>query len=178
MFGDTVEAVDVLQGIPPEITISAPAKVNRKPKRTNTCNHWQIDKLYNMGAIDQDQHYAGVHIRYWRECAIASHLKALSIETVRGGASGDVDGINVNRLDAKSLMSKIIIAVKNREMAETKLLWAPAVWVAIDDLTMSHAAAKLGMRKSAGLERVLYSLTALYEELERSELLFWQRSVL
>lgn len=145
------------------------------PRRRNTCNQWMIDKLFNAGVIDQEQHFAGVHIRFWRECAISSHLKALSVESIRGGA-GDMDGLNAQRLDAKSLMSKIIIAMRDREHAEARaMLWAPCVWIAIDDLTISHAIAKMGKRRQTGFQHVQYAFTALYEELERNELLFWQR---
>lgn len=158
-------------GLPKEIQI---AGKSRKPKRKNSCNHWGVDKLYNAGVIDSDQHYACVHIRFWWECITSSHLKALSVESVRGGV-GDMDGLQLHRYDAKSLMSKAVQAMHARELAEIKLLWAPCVWVAIDELTMTVAAARLGMRKNSGLERVQYAFTALYEELERGGLLFWQR---
>ena len=161
-------------GIPP--MIDAP-KINRKPKRKNTCNHWQIDKLYNAGVIDSDQHYAGVHIRFWREMMQSSHLKAMCLEDVRGGM-GDAHAAPIGRLDAQSHMSKLIIAIKNRETDECRaMLWASCVWVAIDDMSLSDAVKMMGVRKKNGIEHVLYSLTALYEELEHNELLFWQRDV-
>lgn len=163
----------MLDTVAPEQTKSKP----KKKRRTNTINAWMIDRLFNAGIINEEQHMAGVHVRFWWECIMATGLRCISLEaadTIRSRSFSPED-LYTTRLSAQDLLNKINLAMHQRGHAECRLLWAPVVWVACDDLSLSQAAARLGKRKGAGIEQVKEALQACYDEMEGRNLLFWQR---
>lgn len=150
-------------------------KEKKRKRRANTTNAWMIDRLFNAGIINEDQHIAGVHVRFWWECIMASGLRCISLETEMANRGGKPVDWYAERLSAQDLLNKLNLAMHQRGFSEGRLLWAPVVWVACDDLSLSEAAAKLGKRKADGIEQVKEALQACYDEMEGRNLLFWQR---
>lgn len=152
-------------------------KEKKRKRRANTTNAWMIDRLFNAGIINEDQHMAGVHVRFWWECIMATGLRCISLEAADmiRSRTFSPDDLYATRLSAQDLLNKINLAMHQRGQAECRLLWAPVAWVTCDDLSLSEAAARLGKRKGAGIEQVKEALQACYDEMEGRNLLFWQR---
>lgn len=147
-----------------------------RPRR-NTASLWNCDRLYNAGHINQDQHFALMHLRWWWDCIHRAALGSLSLETMHGNRVHFLHKeVDADRLDAQSMLAKISTAMHERGHNETMLLWAPCFWLAVDELSMERAIKKLGKRRTQGREQIDYALTCLYDELDGRKMLWSQRN--
>ena len=176
---DSYEAERLKAGIPQAPLASRdvrPKERSQKPKRQNHSDHYMIDRMHRDGILTDDQWQAGVHIRYWHDCLMLSHLRSRSIDTIMGERGFDPEALTISRLTATDLLMKTMIAMQRTERSTGYWSWQFCYWLCIDDLSFSAIAKARKMRKEAGIRQTKDALDQLYAILDEKGFLFWQRN--